>query len=196
MLDSSRLSSNLILITIGAIIDSLLFFAQVVDLVLPSTSSTSHLLSMLDFQMAGTSTTGICLWEMDGVGKILMGYYLPGLLLLCWLLVALISRTHQWITSVNQPHDDGPLLMENAQPPNNNINSIINSGLQLDRCCNNRLPIPSISLMLLHISLIAYSSIVKSTLSLLQCHQSPTDPSKTIMFLAGRFLSCHRRVSY
>jgi hypothetical protein len=57
------------------IIDALLFFVQMVDIVLPSQSSTlliARVFAALDLQFSATSgATGVCLWSIDAVDKVI-----------------------------------------------------------------------------------------------------------------------------
>jgi hypothetical protein len=52
------------------------------------------------------------------------------------------------------------------------------------KCCAGYLLRPSISLIILHTSVLSYSSLVKTTMLLLQCRPSPID-NKLIMYRSG-----------
>jgi hypothetical protein len=53
------------------------------------------------------------------------------------------------------------------------------------KCCYGYLVQPSIEIIILHTALFSYSTIVKTTMSLLHCQQSPINDHQTVMYLAG-----------
>lgn len=176
----------------GAIMDAILFYAQSVDLVLPAASSLSQVMAVFDLSFGGTGGTsrGVCLFAMDAVQKLLTGYILPVAMFALWLFVAII-RFIQYVICGRK----GRTLSATAralQQPLTDAEPNVDDQAVIKRCCENRLPIPSVELALLYMALLSYSGVTKTTMALLQCRQSPLDDHKLVMYMAGN-VECYRQ---
>jgi hypothetical protein len=155
---------------------------------------------------------GICLYEMDGVDKILSGYYLTIILLMIWSVIGIITAMMDGMRSaqlraennrtisLQQPilpeHNDNKALQHDVSRNDGDEedpmmeNNSRQSGLNNNNCCYGHFVRPTIALIILHTALFSYSSIVKTTMSLLQCRPSPIDSGQMIMYSSGA-ITCY-----
>jgi hypothetical protein len=158
---------------------------------------------------------------MDGVDKILSGYYLPVILLLTWTFIGVIraiiecliksrQRTislQQSLLPVHDHHhhdgindnnenkrmnddDESKLLLDDDNDNRNGNGDDAHQEVDASKCCYGKLMRPTISLIVLHTVLFAYSSIVKTTMSLLQCRPSPVNDQQMIIYSSGA-ITCY-----
>jgi hypothetical protein len=82
--------------------------------------------------------------------------------------------------------DDAPLIQHvNGNGNGNGIGQDQDGIMEDTPCCCGWFVVPAIGRLLLHISTLSYSAIVKSSLSLLQCRPSTVDDDTLVMFAAG-----------
>jgi hypothetical protein len=131
---------------------------------------------------------------MSAVDEILSGFLLPLLLFGVLLIIGLIRVISNTVTQSHSQHQR--TISHNLQASfisddsgaggGNGVAPLLpSSSISHSRCCNNKCAIPSLSLAVFHTVVISYSAITKTTMSLLQCRQSPIDSSIMIMYMAG-----------
>jgi hypothetical protein len=74
-------------------------------------------------------------------------------------------------------HNEAPTSVDKAPP------------LALERCANGRCAVPSLPLLLLHVSILSYSSVTKTTMSLLQVDTYTSSHSTLFPCWAFLFIS-------
>jgi hypothetical protein len=177
------------------------------DLVLPISSPTTRFLSVFDLRFDSASASASCVYPMNAVDKILSGFSVPFFLFMIWIICRTIQGLHRYrhrhdddndndagmlakrtITAVIASRGAADALLDDVEDNNNNDPSLARGQPQQMMCCNGWFRVPSVQLMLLYATLLSYAGIVRASLSLLQCRQSPIDESKSIMFLAGKHI--------
>jgi hypothetical protein len=83
-------------VIIGGIVDSLLFFAQVVDLVLPITSSSARFFAIFDIQL-GSAATRDEIWSVTILFPFILSYRFYMILYLFFEMDDVLIVCIQWI---------------------------------------------------------------------------------------------------